>query len=127
MSFYRGYSTVGVTFQSSRLEDIELIKRDLMNHFQIRRGEKLMNPDFGCIVWDHIYDPLTEDVKQSIVDDVTLIAHADSRTDVTNIIVSEYEHGIQLELDLLYVDYDQSESLLLSFNNDSTSLEVSAL
>ena len=33
-----------------RLTDAELIKRDLLNHFAIRKGEKLENPNFGTII-----------------------------------------------------------------------------
>ena len=45
---FKGYSTVGkVNVTSTILFDIELIKRDLLNHFSIKRGEKLENPNFG--------------------------------------------------------------------------------
>ncbi len=127
MSFYRGYNTVGVTFGSTRLEDRELIKRDLLNHFHIRKGEKLMNPDFGTIIWDHLYDPMTEDVKQSIVDDVTRIVNSDPRTQATNIILSEYELGLQVEVELFYRELDLSEALLLQFNGDTQQITESAL
>lgn len=127
MSFYRGYSTVGVTFGGTRLEDKELIKRDLLNHFYIRKGEKLMNPDFGTVIWDHIYDPLTEDVKQSIVEDVTRIVNSDPRTQATNIIMSEYELGLQIEVELFYRELDQSEQLLLQFNGDTQQITTATL
>ena len=32
--------------------DIDLVKQDIINHFYIRKGEKLQNPDFGTIIWD---------------------------------------------------------------------------
>ena len=127
MSFYRGYSTVGVTFGSTRLEDIELIKRDLLNHFYIRKGEKLMNPDFGTIIWDHLFDPLTEDVKQSIVDDVTRVVNSDPRTNVTNIILTEYELGIQVEVELFYLELDVSEQLLLKFDGTAQQITTAKL
>ena len=46
VSVYRGYSTIGNTFKGVRVNDQELIKRDLLNHFAIRKGEKLMNYRF---------------------------------------------------------------------------------
>lgn len=127
MPFYRGYNTVGVTFGSTRLEDKELIKRDLLNHFHIRKGEKLMNPEFGTIVWNHLFDPLTEETRQILVDDVTRIVNHDPRTDVGNIILSEYEHGIQIEVELIYRELDQSEELLFKFNGNSSTVEVAAI
>ena len=50
MALYRGYNTVDNQTTKTRLEDEELIKRDLINHFNIRKGEKLMRPDFGTII-----------------------------------------------------------------------------
>lgn len=127
MAFYRGYNTVGVTFGSTRLEDLELIKRDLLNHFHIRKGEKLMNPDFGTIIWDHLYDPLTEEVKQAIVDDVTSIVNNDPRTNVANVVLTEYELGIQVECELIYRDFDLSEQLLFEFNGDTNTVTTAKL
>ena len=125
MVFYRGYSTVDVTFGQTRLTDIELIKRDLMNHFYIRKGEKLMRPDFGCIVWDHLFDPMTADVKQAIVTNVTEIVNADPRTRVNNVTLTEYELGLQVSVDLDYIDMDLSEELLFAFNGDTGQIDLS--
>jgi hypothetical protein len=69
---YRGFSTIGRT-KKFRLTDLELVKRDLLNHFSIRKGEKLMDPNFGSIIWNMLYEPLTADVKSSIVEDVKRI------------------------------------------------------
>ena len=40
---YRGLSTVDPANKSNILYDIALIKQDLMNHFHIRQGEKLLS------------------------------------------------------------------------------------
>ena len=52
MTTYRGFNTVGTTFGSVQLSDIELVKRDLLNHFAIRKGEKLQNPGYGSSIHD---------------------------------------------------------------------------
>ena len=54
---YKGFSTVNNNFGSSKLTDTDLIKRDLLNHFAIRKGEKLMNGEFGTSLRDLIMDP----------------------------------------------------------------------
>ena len=46
---YKGFSTVGRN-QKFRLTDFDLVKQDLINHFNIRKGEKLMNPNFGTVI-----------------------------------------------------------------------------
>ena len=55
---YKGFSTIGQTGKF-RLTDFDLVKQDIINNFQIRKGEKLMNPDFGTIIWNIIHEPLT--------------------------------------------------------------------
>ena len=47
---YRGMSTANPENNSVSLYDISLIKQDLINHFHIRQGEKLSNPEFGKII-----------------------------------------------------------------------------
>lgn len=119
---YRGISTVGSPSGSAALYDLALIKQDLINHFHIRQGERLENPTFGTIIWDLLFDPLTDDVKSLIVQNVTQIINYDPRVRVQNIIVSEYESGIQIECDLTYLPYSISEQLRFKFDKDNNLL-----
>ena len=41
---YRGFSTVNPESTSFQQFDISLIKQNLLNHFNIRQGEKLSDP-----------------------------------------------------------------------------------
>jgi phage baseplate assembly protein W len=115
MALYLGYSTID-QIKSVTLTDTDLIKRDLINHFYIRRGEKLMNPNFGTIVWDSLYEPFTEQLKTAIIDDVTRIARYDPRLKVDQILVDQFEHGILIELRLEYVTTNEIETLKLMFD-----------
>ena len=118
---YRGFSTVGRT-RKFRLTDFELVKQDLINHFYIRKGEKLMNPDFGTIIWTVVHEPLTEDLKSVIVTDIKAIAGYDPRISVDNVVITEYDQGIQVELQLRYVQTNQTNLLNLQFDNQSNTL-----
>jgi phage baseplate assembly protein W len=115
MALYVGYSTIDQN-KSVTLTDADLIKRDLINHFYIRRGEKLMNPNFGTIIWDSIFEPFTEQLKVAIVDDVTRIARYDPRLRVDQILVDQFEHGLLIELRLEYVGTNELETLKLIFD-----------
>ena len=57
---FRGYSSVGTTFLSSVRYDLDLAKQDLLNNFNTRKGERVMMPTFGSIVWDMLFEPLDE-------------------------------------------------------------------
>lgn len=116
---YRGLSTVNPDNASFALYDISLIKQDLINHFHIRQGEKLENPEFGTIIWDVIFDPLTSDLKDLIVNNVKTIIGSDPRVSVDQVIVSTFEQGIQIECTLTYLPYNISESLRLRFDQDN--------
>ncbi len=118
---YRGFSTVGRN-RKFRLTDFELVKQDLINHFYIRKGEKLMNPDFGTIIWNVVHEPLTEDLKSVIVTDIKAIAGYDPRLSIDNVVVTEYDQGIQVELQLRYVQTNQTNLLNLQFDNQNNTL-----
>ena len=79
---YRGFSTVNTSSENFNLYDFELIKQDLLNNFYIRQGERLMNPTFGTIIWDLMFEPLTEQVKNLIEQNVTTIVNYDPRVKV---------------------------------------------
>jgi phage baseplate assembly protein W len=114
MATYKGFSTINRA-RKFQLTDFELVKQDLYNHFRIRRGEKLMNPDFGTIIWDSIMEPFTQALKDAIGDDVRRIAAYDPRISVRNINITEFTDGIRLELDLVYVPTNQVDRLLFNF------------
>lgn len=116
---YRGISTVNPDNNGWTLYDIALIKQDLINHFHIRQGEKLSDPEFGTIIWDILFEPLTDDIKNAIIDNVTRIASSDPRLTVNNITVDQYESGIQVELSLLYLPYNISEQLRFEFDQNN--------
>lgn len=118
MALYKGFSTVGRT-KHFRLTDFELVKQDLTNHFNIRKGEKLMRPDFGTIIWDMIYEPLDENTKATIMADVRRIIGYDPRLAAQDVIVTEYDHGLQIEIDLIYVQSNQRSRLQLQFDEQS--------
>jgi phage baseplate assembly protein W len=118
---YRGLSTVAES-GSFALYDIGLIKQDIINHFHIRRGEKLENPKFGTIIWDILYEPLTPELKDLVAEDVTTIINYDPRVKVDRIIVSEYESGLQVECELTYLPYNISERLRYRFDQANSIL-----
>jgi len=112
---YRGISTVANP-NGFNLYDIQLIKQDIINHFHIRQGEKLSDPKFGTIIWDILFEPFTDDLKQLIIEDITEIINYDPRVSVNSIIVDSYESGIQIDCSLTYLPYSISESMRIKFD-----------
>lgn len=118
---YRGFSTVDRK-KKFRLTDFELVRRDLINHFHIRKGEKLMNPSFGTIIWNVLHEPLTDNLKSIITTDVKNIVSSDPRVAVDRVMITEYDQGLQIDLELRYVQTNQSSLLNLQFDNQNNQL-----
>ncbi len=113
---YKGFSTINEKSRDVRLYDFELIKQDIINQFSVRKNERVMNPEFGTIIWDSIYDPFTEDLKTEIAKDITRIVNSDPRVTASEINVTEKDFGMILEITLNYVNSDQTEVMRLNFN-----------
>ena len=119
---YRGISTTNPENTSFNLYDIALIKQDIINHFHIRVGERLENPEFGTIIWDVIFEPMTDGLRDAIANNVTDIINFDPRVSVEQVTVDTYESGIMVECTLTYLPYNISESMRMKFDEDNSIL-----
>jgi len=124
MAIYKGYTSVGRDYVDTAATDEVLIRMDLMNHFNTRMGERVMNPDFGCLVWQYLFDPFTDEAKFAIIENIQDIIKQDPRVVLDKIDVTEYEHGLQVILDLVYDGNDQLEQMAVSFDQRTESAEM---
>lgn len=116
---YKGFSTVNPDITGFQLYDIQLVKQDIINHFHIRQGELLSNPNFGTIIWDILYEPLTEALKQVITENVATIINYDPRVTVTSVTVDQYESGLQIDSTLVFLPYNIAEDMRLTFDQSN--------
>jgi phage baseplate assembly protein W len=120
---YNGFSTVG-RIKKFHLTDFELVRQDLINHFNIHKGQKLMSPDFGTIIWGLLYEPMTADLKAILVDDVTRIVKYDPRLRADRVVINEFEQGLKVDIELTFLPGNFSSSLQLEFNSNSEQVAV---
>jgi phage baseplate assembly protein W len=118
MRKFKGFSTVDKTWGNFTIYDIELAKRDLLNEFYTRKGERVMSPNFGSIVWDLLFDPLTEETVQLIRDDCLRIVTKDPRLELREFNVTEEEHTVKVTILLNYVPSATLTELVAVFNRD---------
>ena len=123
MTLYKGFSTFNRT-RKFKVADDDLIKQDLFNHFNIRRGEKLMNPGFGTNIWNLLFEPLTEETRQLIIDDVQQVAAYDPRVQVISVRVTQFDHGLNLQMELKYTNTNQIDNMYLQFDSRKTTVQV---
>ena len=101
------------------VSDIQLIKRDLLNHFHTRKGERVMLPTFGTIIWDMLFEPFTDTVRSLIVEDVQRVVNSDPRVSLQGTNVSTSAHGITVAIELKYIPYDSVGTFSLEFDRRS--------
>jgi phage baseplate assembly protein W len=118
MSTYSGFSTYNAS-KNFKLTDFTLVKQDLMNYFNIRKGEKLMNPSFGTIIWNALFEPFDDNTKGAIMNDIKSIIAYDPRIATDNVIITQYDQGLQIEINLIYVATDERSTLALQFDQRS--------
>jgi phage baseplate assembly protein W len=121
MFTYKGFSSKE-TANNYKLYDIDLVKQDLLNHFYIRKGEKLENPEFGTVIWDMLFEQFTEDVKNIIAKDVEDIINYDPRIAVNEVQIDSTDQGIRIQADIVYIPFNVNERM--TFNFDKTNSTV---
>ena len=123
-----GLSNKSVTFKgfSSRadkknfkLYDFEVAKQDLINRLSIRKGERVENPEFGTIIYDALFEPFSDALKDAIIEDITANLNADPRISTDEILVSEVDHGISIQATITYVPLNITEKLQFNFDENS--------
>ena len=117
-----GYSTVVTNSKVQQFSDLELIKRDLLNHFYTRRGERVMMPTWGCGIWNLLFEPFDEVTRDAIVYECQQVIESDSRVQWESIIVNELDYGFQIQMDLRYLPYDVIETFNLEFDRRSMTI-----
>tara|TARA_B100001113_G_scaffold320474_1_gene289729 strand:- start:35 stop:460 length:426 start_codon:yes stop_codon:yes gene_type:complete len=115
---YKGFSTVAGV-KSNQLYDMDIIKQDLLNHFYTRKGERVMNPNFGSIIWDLLYEPLDESTKEDIVEDCKRIIKADPRVSLVSINVEDFENGLYVKITVNTRPFNKRINLQLDFEKET--------
>jgi phage baseplate assembly protein W len=116
--FYKGFSTANDLSMTNKIFDFDIIQQDIMNMFQTKKGERVMNPEFGTVIWSLIYEPFTADVKQLISEDVTRILNYDPRVTPTQVNITDVDYGLIIEATLYYKQQDVSKDMSLAFDKE---------
>ena len=115
---FKGFSS-RADKQNFKLYDFEVAKQDMINRLSVRKGERVENPEFGTIIYDAIFEPFTEALKDAIVEDVTANLNADPRISTQDIRVTEADKGIAIQATITYVPLDITEKLQFNFDENS--------
>lgn len=111
---YKGFSSKNYhRLKSFRLNDLELVKQDLLNHIFTRRGERVKMPLFGTRIPDMVFEPLTEELLDTIRFDIESVLKYDPRVEVMSLSVVPLfgEHSVLILAELFYIELNMADKL----------------
>ena len=118
MTTFIGFNTQN-QYKKFTLTDFELIKRDLLNAFNIRQGQLPGRPEYGTVLWDYLFENQIDAVQQGIQNEIQRVAASDPRLAIANVNVYPQQNGMLIELELQVVGGTTAEMLNIFFNQQS--------
>jgi phage baseplate assembly protein W len=117
MPTYYGFSTISSSSQKKYvLTDKKLIKQDLLNILNTRRGSRVMNPRLGCVAWEMLFENLSQAQIESLSANITAIVNGDPRLNLQSLDVSTVGNNLTLTLKLMYVHTNEVETMQVQFD-----------
>jgi phage baseplate assembly protein W len=115
MSTFIGFNTINQN-KYFTLIDFELIKRDLLNAFNIRQGELVGLPWYGTSLWNAVFENQTQDTLQSVYDEIQRVAGQDPRIYINDLQVFPQQNGLLIQLLITVVPTTTAQQLSIFFD-----------
>ena len=122
---YRGFASNNPNARNGVLYDADIIKQDIYNHFMTARGERVMMPEFGSVIWDYLYEPLDEQTKEIMLEDAKEIVGQDPRVELLEADISGFESGVIINLKLNILPQNMVQQMMIEFNVNQTGSSMS--
>jgi len=103
-------------FKKFTLTNFELVKRDLLNAFNIRQGQLPGRPGYGTVLWDYLFEPQLEELQTAIEREVQRVAGGDPRIYISDIQTFPQNNGILIQIELTVVPSTDAERLSIFFD-----------
>lgn len=111
---YRGFSSYEYQKNKSfKINDIELVKLDLLNHIFTRRGERVMMPRFGTRIPDLAFEPLDDITLILLEEDLRQVVAFDPRVELLSLQLepNHEENSVVARMRLRYIELNTIDSL----------------
>ena len=118
MPTFIGFNTQN-QFKKFTLLDAALVKRDLLNAFNIRQGQLPGRPEYVTALWDFVFENQTNETTQGIEREIQRVAGYDPRLQITSIDIFPQQNGILIQLELAIVPSTDAERLAIFFDQES--------
>jgi phage baseplate assembly protein W len=115
MPTFIGFNTIDQN-KKFTLVDFELIKRDLLNAFNIRQGELVGKPQYGTTIWDFVFENQLQETERALTTEIQRVAGGDPRLFVDSIELFPQQNGILIQLEISVVPSTDAERLSIFFD-----------
>ena len=118
MTTFVGFNTIGQT-KKFTLVDFELVKRDLLNAFNIQQGALVGRPGYGTIIWSYLFENQTQDTERAILAEINRVAGLDPRIYIESAELFPQDNGILVQIALTMVPGQTTQFLALYFDQQT--------
>ena len=115
MSTFIGFNTQD-QYKKFTLVDTELIKRDLLNAFNITQGQLPGRPGYGTILWSFLFENQDQTTMSRIIKEIQRVAGGDPRVNLIDVQMYPQENGVLIELEIQFAPNTNAELLSVFFN-----------
>jgi phage baseplate assembly protein W len=123
VALYKGFSTkfygkcnAYSTNSGFSLADVKLIKQDLLNHIFTGKGERVMQPSFGTIIPEMLFEPFDSNSISIIEEEITRVISSDPRVELLNLeLLPNYDsNNINVNVLLQYIELNMVDNFNLN-------------
>lgn len=118
MPTFIGFNTQN-QFKKFTLVDGELVKRDLLNAFNIIQGQLPGRPEYGTILWDFLFESQDQTTINAITREIQRVAGGDPRIYLSDVSIYPQENGLLIEVQVQIVPSTEAELLSIFFDQQS--------
>ena len=115
MTVFVGFNTIK-QYKKFTLTDFALIKRDLLNAFNIRPGQLPGRPEYGSAVWNYVFEPQTQQTQEAVIAEIQKVCGGDPRIYVSDLQCYPQENGLLIELQVQVIPSKNAERLAIFFD-----------
>jgi phage baseplate assembly protein W len=115
MATFIGFNTINQN-KKFTLTDFELIKRDLLNAFNIRQGSLPGRPAYGSSIFDFVFENQLQETERALLAEIQRVAGGDPRIFVNEIELFPQQHGLLIQLEITVVPSTSAERLAIFFD-----------
>jgi len=114
--FFVGFNTVNQPNPPYSLTNLELVKRDILNHFATPMGSRVMLPSFGTRIFEYLFDPFDEYTKNAIIEDAVRVVASDPRVELVSVDVFQEDQALNVIMVVLFKPESVTDNLFVTFS-----------